>query len=50
MTSPAHTSARSGALMALVSMACVQLGLAASVGLLDRLGPEGAAALRLGVR
>jgi inner membrane transporter RhtA len=33
--------------MALASMALVQLGLAASVGLLDRIGPEGAAWLRL---
>ena len=33
--------------MALASMALVQLGLAASVGLLDRVGPEGAAWLRL---
>ena len=28
-------------------MLCVQLGLAASVGLFDRIGPEGAAWLRL---
>ena len=48
MTSLARTSARSGALMTLLAMSCVQLGLAASVGLLDRLGPDGAAALRLG--
>ncbi len=33
--------------MALASMVLVQLGLAASVGLLDRIGPEGAAWLRL---
>jgi inner membrane transporter RhtA len=33
--------------MAVVSMLCVQLGLAASVGLIDQLGPEGAAWLRL---
>ena len=33
--------------MALASMLCVQLGLAASVGLFDQLGPEGAAWLRL---
>lgn len=33
--------------MAVVSMLCVQLGLAASVGLFDRVGPEGAAWLRL---
>lgn len=39
--------ARSGAAMAVVSMLCVQLGLAASVGLFDRIGPEGAAWIRL---
>jgi inner membrane transporter RhtA len=33
--------------MALGSMLCVQLGLAASVGLFDDIGPEGAACLRL---
>jgi inner membrane transporter RhtA len=33
--------------MALASMICVQLGLAASVGLFDDVGPEGAACLRL---
>jgi inner membrane transporter RhtA len=33
--------------MALVSMLCVQLGIAASVGLFDDVGPEGAACLRL---
>ena len=33
--------------MALGSMLCVQLGLAASVGLFDDVGPEGAACLRL---
>jgi inner membrane transporter RhtA len=33
--------------MALASMTCVQLGLAVSVGLLDRIPPVGAAALRL---
>ncbi|WP_227463342.1 EamA family transporter [Nocardioides lijunqiniae] len=38
---------RSGASMAVVSMLCVQLGLAVSVGLIDDLGPEGAAWLRL---
>ena len=47
MTTITETSGRSGALMALASMSCVQLGLAASVGLLDRTGAEGAAALRL---
>lgn len=39
--------ARTGAAMALGSMLCVQLGLAASVGLFDRVGPLGAAWLRL---
>src|SRR5690349_18446130 len=38
---------RSGAAFALVSMVCVQLGLAVSVGLTDRIGAEGAAWLRL---
>ena len=33
--------------MALVAMLCVQLGIAASVGLFDDVGPEGAACLRL---
>ena len=39
--------ARSGASLALASMLCVQLGLAASVGLFDQVGPQGAAWLRL---
>src|SRR3954452_16676908 len=43
----AMTSSRTGASMALASMMCVQLGLAASVGLFDDVGPEGAACLRL---
>ena len=38
---------RTGASMALASMLCVQLGLAVSVGLIDRIGAEGAAWLRL---
>lgn len=38
---------RAGALLALGSMTCVQVGLAASIGLFDRVGPEGAAWLRL---
>lgn len=38
---------RAGATLAVASMLCVQLGLAASVGLFDRIGPEGAAWLRL---
>jgi len=41
------TSARTGTGLAVASMLCVQLGLAASVGLFDRVGPEGAAFLRL---
>jgi len=42
-----RTSARTGTAMAVASMLCVQLGLAASVGLIDRIGAEGAAWLRL---
>ena len=42
-----HTSARAGAGMAVTSMLLVQLGLAASVGLIDVLGAEGTAWLRL---
>lgn len=41
-------SSRTGASMAVVSMLCVQLGLAVSVGLIDELGAAGAAWLRLG--
>jgi inner membrane transporter RhtA len=41
------SASRSGAALAVGSMVCVQLGLAASVGLFDRIGPEGAAWLRL---
>lgn len=41
------TSARSGAAFAVVAMVCVQLGLAVSVGLIDRLGTAGTAWLRL---
>jgi inner membrane transporter RhtA len=40
-------TARAGASMAVVSMLCVQLGLAVSVTLIDDLGAEGAAFLRL---
>ncbi|MGI5126565.1 EamA family transporter [Pseudonocardia sp. CA-107938] len=40
-------SARVGAGMAMVSMLCVQLGLAVAVTLIDRIGIEGAAWLRL---
>ncbi|MHA6619880.1 EamA family transporter [Pseudonocardia sp. DLS-67] len=41
------TPSRTGAAFALVAMVCVQLGLAVSVGLIDRLGTEGTAWLRL---
>jgi len=41
------TQAGSGTALAVAAMLCVQLGLAASVGLFDRIGPEGAAWLRL---
>src|SRR6476661_4506130 len=41
------TATRAGAAMAITSMLYVQLGLAASVGLFDQIGPEGAAWLRL---
>ncbi|MFC3505348.1 DMT family transporter [Micromonospora krabiensis] len=41
------TPTRAGSAMALASMMLVQLGLAASVGLFDQVGPEGAAWLRL---
>ncbi|HEX5144078.1 MAG TPA: EamA family transporter [Mycobacterium sp.] len=40
-------AARTGVLMALASMLCVQLGIAVSVGLISRIGAEGAAWLRL---
>src|SRR5215475_12284452 len=39
--------ARTGALMAMGSMLCVQIGLAIAVTLIDRIGVEGAAWLRL---
>jgi inner membrane transporter RhtA len=41
------TSPRLGSAFAVVAMVCVQLGLAVSVGLIDRLGTEGTAWLRL---
>src|SRR5688500_11300567 len=41
------SAARTGTSMALASMCCVQLGLAVSVGLSDRIGAEGVAWLRL---
>jgi inner membrane transporter RhtA len=43
----AFSSTRAGASMAVASMLCVQLGLAASVGLIDEVGAGGAAWLRL---
>jgi inner membrane transporter RhtA len=43
----ASSPSRTGASMAVVSMLCVQLGLAASVGLIDQVGAGGAAWLRL---
>lgn len=42
-----RSSARTGAGLSMLSMLCVQLGLAASVGLFGQVGPEGAAWLRL---
>lgn len=42
-----RNTARAGTGMAISSMLCVQLGLAASIGLFDKVGPEGAAWLRL---
>src|SRR5687767_9295802 len=45
--SPSTSSARTGASMAVAAILSVQLGLAASVGLFDRIGPEGATCLRL---
>ncbi len=42
-----RTATRLGASMGLGSMLCVQLGAAASVGLFGRIGPDGAAWLRL---
>ena len=47
MTSRHSTAARSGTAMALCSMLTVQLGLGISVGLIDDVGAEGAAWLRL---
>jgi inner membrane transporter RhtA len=47
ITAASTRSARAGAAMAIAAMTCVQLGLAASVGLIDQVGPEGAAWLRL---
>ena len=47
LTGPMRTEARTGTSMALASMLLVQVGLAASVGLLDRTSALGAAWLRL---
>jgi inner membrane transporter RhtA len=47
MTTGLPRSARAGALLALGSMTCVQIGLASSVRIFDQVGPEGAAWLRL---
>jgi inner membrane transporter RhtA len=47
ITAAPRTSARSGTLMAVGSMSCVQLGLALSVHLFGEVGPLGAAWLRL---
>jgi inner membrane transporter RhtA len=46
-SSSPRSTPRSGAAMAVTSMLCVQLGLAASVALIDQVGPGGAAWLRL---
>jgi len=43
----APTAAHAGAGMAVGAIVCVQVGIAASVGLFDDVGPAGAAALRL---
>ena len=42
-----RNTANTGAMMAMAAMLCVQLGLGISVGLIDRLGPDGVACLRL---
>jgi inner membrane transporter RhtA len=47
LTSRRPGTTRSGAAMAVAAMTLVQLGLAASVGLFDEIGPQGAAWLRL---
>lgn len=43
----ARAAARTGALLALASMFCVQLGVVAAFSVFDRIGPDGAAWLRL---
>lgn len=48
VTKPVTAGVGVGAAMSVAAMVCVQLGLAASVGLFDQIGPDGAAALRLG--
>src|SRR3954467_7285161 len=47
LPSATHARARAGAGMALAAIVCVQIGIAASVGLFDDVGPEGTAAPRL---
>jgi inner membrane transporter RhtA len=47
MQSVTENQARTGAMMAMGSMVCVQLGLAISVTMIDRIGTDGAAWLRL---
>lgn len=47
MPSTSRSAARAGVSMAVASMLCVQLGITASVGLIDRVGPVDAAWLRL---
>ncbi|MGH3396220.1 MAG: hypothetical protein ACRDPO_16195, partial [Streptosporangiaceae bacterium] len=47
-SAPDLSGAGGGAMMALASMSCVQLGLALSVHLFAQLGPLGVAGLRLG--
>jgi inner membrane transporter RhtA len=44
---PTGNHVRTGVLMATGSMVCVQIGLALSIGLMDRIGAEGSAWLRL---
>lgn len=46
-TAGARSAAKAGAGMAVTAMTLVQLGLAASIGLIDQLGPTGVAWLRL---
>ncbi len=44
---PSRSATRAGASLALASMLCGQVGIAASVGLFDQVGSQGAATLRL---